>query len=94
MDKLATAFLYLKNSIGAAVSPLIDMVAPIIDALVDKFVALTNAINQALAALSGAGVWRRALKYQYTYAEAAGLTALVGCGLIVTVISLLINYGA
>lgn len=74
MDKLATAFLYLKNSIGAAVSPLIDMVAPIIDALVDKFVALTNAINQALAALSGAGVWRRALKYQYTYAEAAGLT--------------------
>lgn len=75
MDKLATAFLYLKNSIGAAVSPLIDMVAPVIDALVDKFVALTNAINQALAALSGAGVWRRALKYQYTYAEAAGLTA-------------------
>lgn len=74
MDKLATAFLYLKNSIGAAVSPLIDMVAPVIDALVDKFVALTNAINQALAALSGAGVWRRALKYQYTYAEAAGLT--------------------
>lgn len=75
MDKLATAFLYLKNSIGAAVSPLIDMVAPIIDALIDRFVALTNAINQALAALSGAGVWRRALKYQYTYAEAAGLTA-------------------
>lgn len=75
MDKLATAFLYLKNSIGAAVSPLIDVVAPVIDALVDKFVALTNAINQALAALSGAGVWRRALKYQYTYAEAAGLTA-------------------
>ena len=75
MDKLATAFLYLKNSIGAAVSPLIDMVAPIIDALIDRFVALTNAINQTLAALSGAGVWRRALKYQYTYAEAAGMTA-------------------
>lgn len=74
MDKLATAFLYLKNSIGAAISPLLDVVAPVIDALVDKFVALTNAINQALAALSGAGVWRRALKYQYTYAEAAGLT--------------------
>lgn len=75
MDKLATAFLYLKNSIGAAVSPLIDMVAPVIDSLIDRFVALTNAINQALAALSGAGVWRRALKYQYTYAEAAGMTA-------------------
>lgn len=74
MDRLSTAFLYLKNSIGAMVSPLIDTVAPVIDMLVDKFVALTNAINQAMAALSGAGVWRRALKYQYTYAEAANLT--------------------
>ena len=74
MDKLTTAFLYLKNSIGAAVSPLIDIVAPVIDALVDKFVALANAINQAIAALSGAGVWRRALKYQYSYAEAANKT--------------------
>ena len=75
MDKLATAFLYLKNSIGAAVSPLLDVVAPVIDALIDKFVALANAINQALAALSGAAVWRRAIKYQYSYAEAANLTA-------------------
>lgn len=74
MDKLATAFLYLKNSVGAMVSPLLDAVAPVIDRLIDKFVALTNAINQAIAALSGAGVWRRALKYQYTYAEAANLT--------------------
>ena len=75
MDKLATAFLYLKNSIGAAVSPLLDVVAPVIDALIDKFVALANAINQALAALSGAAVWRKAIKYQYSYAEAANLTA-------------------
>lgn len=74
MDKLATAFLYLKNSVGAMISPLLDIVAPVIDALIDKFVALANAINQAIAALSGAGVWRRALKYQYSYAEAANLT--------------------
>lgn len=74
MDRLATAFLYLKNAVGAMVSPLLDVVAPVIDRLIDKFVALTNAINQAIAALSGAGVWRRALKYQYTYAEAASLT--------------------
>ena len=74
MDSLATAFLYLKNSLGAMVSPLLDYVAPIIDSLIDKFVALTNAINQAMAALSGATVWRRAIKYQYTYAEAANLS--------------------
>ena len=33
-------------------------------------------------------------KYVFASLEAAGLTAFVGCGLIVTVISLLINYGA
>ena len=74
MDKLATAFLYLKNSVGAMISPLLDIVAPVIDALVDKFVALANAINQVLAILSGSSVWRKALKYQYSYAEAANLT--------------------
>lgn len=74
MDRLATAFLYLKNAVGAMVSPLLDYVAPIIDSLVDKFVALTNAINQAMAALSGASVWRKALKYQYSYADAADLS--------------------
>lgn len=74
MDKLATAFLYLKNSVGAMISPLLDVLAPVIDALVDKFVALANAINQVLAVLSGASVWRKALKYQYSYAEAANLT--------------------
>ncbi len=75
MDRLATAFLYLKNSIGAAVSPLLDAVAPVIDALVDRFVELINVVNEAMAALSGAALWRRAIKYQYTYAEAANLTA-------------------
>ena len=75
MDQLATAFFYLKNAAGAAVSPLIDYIAPAVDYLIDKFVALTNAINQALAALTGAGVWRKAIKYPITYAEAANLAS-------------------
>ena len=69
MDTLTTGFLYLKNSIGAAVSPLIDYVAPIIDSLIDKFVALANAINQALAALTGASLWRKAVRYPVTYGD-------------------------
>lgn len=75
MDRLSTAFLYLKNSIGAAVSPLIDYFAPAIDLLIDKFVELINVVNQTIAVLSGASLWRKALKYQYSYAEAANLTA-------------------
>lgn len=69
MDTLTTGFLYLKNSIGAAVSPLIDYVAPIIDSLIDKFVSLANAINQALAALTGASLWRKAVRYPVTYGD-------------------------
>ena len=69
MDMLTTGFLYLKNSIGAAVSPLIDYVAPIIDSLIDKFVALANAINMALAALTGASLWRKAVRYPVTYGD-------------------------
>lgn len=69
MDTLATGVLYLKNSIGAVVSPLIDYLAPAVDALIDKFVALANAINQAVAALTGANLWRKAIRYPIEYAD-------------------------
>ena len=69
MDTLATGVLYLKNSIGAMVSPLLDYLAPAIDALIDKFVALTNAINQAISALTGANLWRKAIRYPIEYAD-------------------------
>lgn len=69
MDTLATGVLYLKNSIGAVVSPLIDYLTPAIDALIDRFVALANAINQAISALTGAGLWRKAMRYPIEYAD-------------------------
>ena len=69
MDTLATGVLYLKNSIGAVVSPIIDYLTPAIDALIDRFVALANAINQAVSALTGAGLWRKAMRYPIEYAD-------------------------
>ena len=72
MDQIATAFQYLKNSVGAAISPIINALAPAIDWLVDKFVALLNVINQVIAILTGAGSWNKALKYPKEYAAAAG----------------------
>ena len=53
MDRLATAFLYMKNSIAAMVSPLIEAVAPAVDFVIDKFVDLFNIVNQIFARLSG-----------------------------------------
>ena len=71
MDTLATSSLYLKNSLGALATPLINAVAPAIDFLIDKFVALLNVANQVIALLTGAKTWTKAIKYPKEYAAAA-----------------------
>ena len=70
MDRLSTSALYLKNSLGALVAPIINALAPAIDMLVDKFVDLLNFINKTIATLTGAATWTKALKYPKEYADA------------------------
>lgn len=70
LDKIATSMLYLKNSIGALVSPLINSLAPAIDYVVDKFVALLNTVNQVFARLSGRSTWIKAVKVPQEFAKA------------------------
>lgn len=71
MDKLSTSALYVKNSLGAMVTPIINAIAPAVEMLADKFVNLLNTVNQVIAKLSGAKTWTKALKYPTEYAEAA-----------------------
>lgn len=71
MDRIATSTLYMKNSLGAMVAPLINAIAPVIDYLVDRFVDLLNIINQVFAALTNATSWTKAIKYPHEYAKAA-----------------------
>lgn len=70
MDTLATSSLYLKNSLGALATPIINAVAPAIDWLIDKFVTLLNVVNQVIALLTGAKTWTKAIKYPKEYAAA------------------------
>lgn len=72
LDSIATSFLYLKNSVGAAVAPILNVLAPALDFIVDKLVTVLNLINQVLSILSGAGGWTRALKHPTEMAKAAG----------------------
>lgn len=74
MDMMATSGLYAKNSLGALGAPLFNMIAPFVDALIDKFVSLLNIINQALAVLGGSGKWIKAIKQPKSYADAIGST--------------------
>lgn len=69
MDSLATSMNYLRNSLGAMISPLLDALAPAVDILVDKFVDLINLVNQFFATITGATSWRKALKTQKEYAD-------------------------
>lgn len=69
MDSLATSCQYVKNSLGAMVAPLINALAPAIDALTSKVVALINALNQLFAKLSGASSWTKAVKTAKSYED-------------------------
>ena len=70
LDTIATSFNYSKGSLGAMSAPLLNMLAPAIELLVDKFVDLLNIANQVFARLSGATTWTKATKVATEYAQA------------------------
>ena len=70
MDSLATSFLYLKNSLGAMVAPIITSLAPALSLILDIVAEIANAIGYLFAALSGATSFKRAIRVQTEYAEA------------------------
>ena len=70
MDRMASTLLYLRNSIGAAIAPLANTFAPVLESITDKVVEFVNKINQLIAKLSGASTWTKAVKTQTEYAEA------------------------
>lgn len=69
MDRLASSFLYLKNSLGAVSAPMIEAIAPAVDFLIDKFVALLNVIGKTFAALSGKSTYSQAKRYAIEYGD-------------------------
>lgn len=72
MDSLATSGGYVKNSIGAMAGPLISALAPAIDFVIDKIVALINVLNQLFALLGGATSWNKATRKAQEFEDAAG----------------------
>lgn len=67
MDLIATNGKYLTNSLGAMAMPLINALAPAIDFVTDKFVALLNVINMFVARLSGSDTYTAANKIASSY---------------------------
>lgn len=72
MDSMASSVQYFQNSVGAAASGLLDAMAPAIEQLINYLVSALNAVNQLIAALTGHSTWRRAVRVQKAFADAAG----------------------
>ena len=75
MDSIATSALYAKNSLGAMVSPIIEALAPAVEWLTDKFVALINVINQLFAVLGGKSTYTKAIRQATEYSKATDKAA-------------------
>ena len=75
MDTYATEVQYLKDAIGAALAPLIEMVMPYLERLVDWFVELINVVNQFFRALAGYDTWLKVDKVAVKYKEDADKAA-------------------
>lgn len=71
MDRASTSLLYFKNSIGAMIAPLVNMLVPALEYVIGKVVDFVNILNQLFARLSGASTWTQALMYPIEYADAA-----------------------
>lgn len=64
MDQAATALLQMKNSIGAAMSPLIQALVPVLKTVVGYVIQAVNWFNQLFALLRGQSTWTEAVEYQ------------------------------
>ncbi len=72
LNKMATAALYVKNSLATIVEPIANAIAPAIDMISDKFAEWSAKVAEFLANLFGQATYSRAIKYPTQFAEAAG----------------------
>lgn len=75
MDSMATSALYMKNSLATIAEPILNVVAPAIDMLSDRFAALAAQVAEFLAALTGQTQYTTAIKFPIRYGEEAEETA-------------------
>ena len=74
MDGLSTSMLQLKNSLGSMAAAFISAFSPMLEWLIDLAIDLSNTIGLAVAKMSGASEWTKAVKVQNEYAAAVEKT--------------------
>lgn len=69
MDEFATTALYVKNSLGAALMPILQSILPIVNAIADAFIWAANAVNQFVQALRGSATFTKAKRYATEFGD-------------------------
>ena len=69
MSLYASNLLYFKNAVATAVIPILKMLEPIFDSVINKAVEFTNVLAQVFSFLSGSSTYTRAKYYYIDYAE-------------------------
>lgn len=69
MSKFSTQLAYMKNSIGAALVPLLQLLYPLFYSVTETVIKASNAINQFLSLIAGKTTYIKAQKNYVDYAD-------------------------
>ena len=75
MDQAASSLLSFKNSLAAAITPLIEYLVPYLDKAVDRLMEINNTIAMVIAGLTGKTTYSKAVRTTTEYAAAADSAA-------------------
>lgn len=75
ISMLMSSLTQLKNALAAAFAPILNVVAPILDFIIQKIISVVNAIGQLTSALTGNGSYIRAKKVNQDYAASLSQTS-------------------
>ena len=64
MDSASSAIAQMKNSIGAALAPVLQALIPVLRTIVNWFITMINYLNQFFALLNGQTTWTQAVEQQ------------------------------
>lgn len=80
LSQIKTSSLYLKNSLGAMLMPVLAAVTPLIKTVAEGLVSVANNLNMMLAAMRGQATYTKAIEYWQDYTEAvnAAKAATIG----------------
>lgn len=68
LSMLMSSLTQLKNAFAAAFAPILNIVAPILDTLIQKIISVVSAAGQLIAALTGGSTYVQAKKLNQNYA--------------------------